>query len=161
MSLQMTAVRPENLAELQSSGWRSRGVKEELRSNLIEAMRSQQDLFPGVVGYDDTVIPEVVNGILAGHDLLFLGEKGQAKSRLMRLMVGFLDEWIPYLDIPGCPVHEDPNAPITQAGRQMLSQCSPEQIPHKPSRDKSKDPSHHSHHRKTRHRQDPDMVKQL
>lgn len=129
MSLQMTAIRPENLAELQAAGWISRGVKQELRGNLIEAMRSGEKLFPGVLGYENTVIPEVVNGILAGHDLLFLGEKGQAKSRLMRLMVGFLDEWIPYLDIDGCPMHEDPSAPITQAGRRMLQECSPEDIP--------------------------------
>tara|TARA_Y100000589_G_scaffold35228_1_gene29561 strand:- start:882 stop:2303 length:1422 start_codon:yes stop_codon:yes gene_type:complete len=118
-----------NLAELQSTGWTSRGVKHELRSNLIQAMQSGSPLFPGVVGYEHTVIPEVVNGILAGHDLLFLGEKGQAKSRLMRLMVGFLDEWIPYIDLPGCPVHEDPMAPITRAGREMVSQRSPEEVP--------------------------------
>ena len=81
-----------------------------------------EELFPGIVGYDDTVIPEINIGLIAGHDLLFLGEKGQAKSRLMRLLVRFLDEEIPYLDMPGCPVHEDPYQPITAAGKRLLAE---------------------------------------
>jgi len=108
---------PTTLGELRRSNWRSRTVKEELRENLIRALKEQDDLFPGIVGYDDTVIPEIINGILAGHDILFLGEKGQAKSRLMRMLVRFLDESLPYLDAPGAPLHEDPYHPITRAGR--------------------------------------------
>src|SRR5262249_12923259 len=100
--------RPTTLGDLRRSGWKSRTVKEELRANLIALLKEKQELFPGIVGYDDTVIPEIINGILAGHDLLFLGEKGQAKSRLMRMLVRFLDEEIPYLDMPGSTVHEDP-----------------------------------------------------
>ena len=73
------------------------------------------------MGYDSTVIPEIVLAILAGHDMLFLGEKGQAKSRLMRMLPRFLDEWIPHLDLPGCPVHEDPEHPITAAGRRLVA----------------------------------------
>ena len=73
-----------------------------------------EELFPGIIGYDDTVIPEINLALIAGHDMLFLGEKGQAKSRLMRLLARFLDEEIPYLDMPGCPVHEDPYRPITR-----------------------------------------------
>ena len=92
---------PTNLAELRASGWESRSVKEELRANLVRTLEQGETLFPGIVGFDDTVIPEIVLGILAGHDLLFLGEKGQAKSRLMRLLPGFLDEWLPYLDVRG------------------------------------------------------------
>ena len=125
------------LAELRVSGWRSRSVKDELRENftrsLTEAARSgtpaSESLFPGIVGYDDTVLPEVANAILAGHDLLFLGEKGQGKSRLMRLLPRFLDEWLPHLDIPGSPVHEDPERPITSAGRELLATRPPEEIP--------------------------------
>jgi magnesium chelatase subunit I len=112
--------RPRTLAELQSSGWQSKPVKAELRENLLSALQAADPLFPGIVGYDDTVIPELVIAILAGHDLLFLGEKGQAKSRLMRSLVRFLDEAIPYLDIPGSPIHEDPFAPLTKAGREMV-----------------------------------------
>ncbi len=124
------------LAELRASGWRSRPVKEELRANLVAALSipgtTPRELFPGILGYDDTVLPEVVNAILAGHDMLFLGEKGQGKSRLMRILPRFLDAWIPYLDIPGSPaevhVHEDPERPITRAGRELLASTPPEKI---------------------------------
>ena len=128
----MPAPRISTLAELRASGWRSRSVKDELRANLTRALASSAgggDLFPGIVGYDDTVLPEIANAVLAGHDMLFLGEKGQGKSRLMRLLPRFLDEWIPYLDIPGCPVHEDPERPITRAGREALSGRRPEEVP--------------------------------
>src|SRR5262245_54617083 len=112
---------PRTLRDLEAAGWESRPVKAELRANLIQALRSDEPLFPGIVGYDDTVIPEIVNAVLAGHDMLFLGEKGQAKSRLMRMLVRFLDEHLPYLDIPGSPVKEDPTKPITRAGLDFLA----------------------------------------
>jgi magnesium chelatase subunit I len=107
------------LAELRASGWRSRSVKEELRENFTKALAAaaregtaaSESLFPGIVGYDDTVLPEIANALLAGHDLLFLGEKGQGKSRLMRLLPRFLDEWVPYLDIAGSPVHSRRDRP--------------------------------------------------
>jgi magnesium chelatase subunit I len=117
------------LAQLQRSGWRSRSVKEELRENFTRQLASNQTLFPGVVGYDSTVLPEIANAILAGHDMLFLGEKGQGKSRLMRSLVRFLDPWLPYLDIPGSPVHEDPTRPITTAGRALLAATPADQVP--------------------------------
>lgn len=79
-------------------------------------------MFPGIVGYEDTVVPEIVNAVLAGHDMLFLGEKGQGKSRLMRSLVRFLDPQLPYLDVPGSPVHEDPFLPVTSAGKAMLAE---------------------------------------
>ncbi len=125
----MNTVRPTTLYQLRQSGWQSRSVKEELRDNFIQALRRGEPLFPGIIGYDDTVIPEISIAILAGHDMLFLGEKGQAKSRLMRSLVRFLDEAIPYLDIPGCPVHEDPYAPITRAGKELLRTQPEERIP--------------------------------
>lgn len=117
------------LEELRASGWRSRSVKQELRENFTRALAAGEELFPGMVGYEDTVVPEVANAILAEHDLLFLGEKGQGKSRLMRMLVRFLDEWTPYLDIPGSPVHEDPERPITSAGRAMVADAVAGDIP--------------------------------
>ena len=114
------APRPRTLKELRSSGWISRSVKDEVRGNLIRALERGEELFPGVIGYDDTVVPEIVVAVLAGHDLLFLGEKGQAKSRLMRGLARFLDAELPYLDAPNAPVHEDPYHPITRAGKEFL-----------------------------------------
>ncbi|MDX2132833.1 MAG: magnesium chelatase [Planctomycetota bacterium] len=116
----MSATRPSTLGALKSAGYRSRPVKAEVRENLTRALRAGEPLFPGIVGYDETVIPEVVNAVLAGHDMLFLGEKGQGKSRLMRRLADFLDPEVPYLDVPGSPVHEDPFRPITRAGREMV-----------------------------------------
>lgn len=114
------ADRPQTLQHLRASGWKSKSVKDELRDNFLNALKSGVDLFPGIIGYEDTVVPEINIAVLAGHDMLFLGEKGQAKSRLMRALVRFLDEAIPYLDIPGCPVHEDPYQPITRMGKDYL-----------------------------------------
>src|SRR5215813_15092170 len=113
----MTAQRPNTLKQLRESGWKPKSVKNELRDNYLAAMKRGDVLFPGIVGYDDTVIPEISIAVLAAHDMLFLGEKGQAKSRLMRSLVRFLDEYVPYLDLPGCPIHEDPLAPITRAAK--------------------------------------------
>ena len=123
-----TVTRPQTLAELRETPWQSRTVKEELRQGMIRALEAGEELFPGIVGYEETVIPEVILAMLAGHDMLFLGEKGQAKSRLMRLMVRFLDEWTPYLDIPGSSVHEDPTAPITQEGRKLVKNTDPSEV---------------------------------
>ncbi|MCA9192759.1 MAG: magnesium chelatase [Planctomycetales bacterium] len=125
----LSNARPSNLAELKSSGWRSRTVKEELFSNFVRMLQQDEPLFPGIVGYDDTVIPEISLGLLSGHDMLFLGEKGQAKSRLMRSLVRFLDPEIPYLGLPELPVHEDPLRPITQAAKNFMSSHADEEIP--------------------------------
>jgi magnesium chelatase subunit I len=122
-------VRPTNLQELRDSGWKSRTVKQEIRDNFLKMLHENQELFPGIIGYDSTVIPEINLALIAGHDMLFLGEKGQAKSRLMRGLVRFLDEEIPYIDLPGSPVHEDPYRPITRQGKQMAAELSPAKIP--------------------------------
>lgn len=122
-------VRPRTLEELRKSGWISRTVKQELRENFLRAMKEKQELFPGILGYNDTVVPEISLAILAGHDMLFLGEKGQAKSRLMRLLARYLDEDLPYLELPGCPVHEDPLRPITRAGREFVASRPADQVP--------------------------------
>jgi magnesium chelatase subunit I len=113
--------KPATLAELRRSGWQSKTVKQEIHDNFLAKLQAGEDLYPGIVGYDDTVIPELNIAILAQHDMLFLGEKGQAKSRLMRLMVSFLDEEVPYLDDPQIPVHDDPFRPITKRGKQLTS----------------------------------------
>src|SRR5215468_8061440 len=113
-------VRPSNLKELRDSGWVSKTVKQEIRDNFLRMLKEGDELFPGIIGYENTVLPEINLALIAGHDLLFLGEKGQAKSRLMRSLVRFLDEAIPYLDDPSCPVHEDPYHPITAAGKRLL-----------------------------------------
>jgi len=121
--------RPKTLAELRNSSWnRSRSVKEEVRTNFINALARRENLFPGVVGYDNTVLPEISLAILAGHDMLFLGEKGQAKSRIMRSLARFLDDAVPFLDHPGLPIHEDPIHPITQAGKHLLESIPAEKI---------------------------------
>lgn len=121
--------RPTNLRELRHAGWISKPVKREIYDNFMCALARGQELFPGIIGYDDTVIPEINLALIAGHDLLFLGEKGQAKSRLMRLISRFLDDEIPYLDLPGCPVHEDPYRPITRRGRALIADTPEEEIP--------------------------------
>lgn len=122
------AERATTLAELRESGWQSRTVKQELRDNFQRHLASGKELFPGILGYENTVIPEISLALLAGHDMLFLGEKGQAKSRLMRMMVQFLDDAVPFLDLPGCPVHEDPCQPVTAAGKAYLRDTAPEQV---------------------------------
>ena len=121
--------RPTTLAELNASGWTSRTVQEEIRANFQQSLAIGKELFPGIHGFENTVIPEISLAMLAGHDLLFLGEKGQGKSRLMREMSRFLDDEIPYLDLPTCPVHEDPLNPITTAAKQFLVDTPENKVP--------------------------------
>jgi magnesium chelatase subunit I len=123
------ALRPTNLKELRGSGWVSKTVKHEMRDNFLRMLRAGEELFPGIIGYDNTVIPEINLALIAGHDLLFLGEKGQAKSRLMRSLVRFLDDAIPYIDHPACPVHEDPYQPISAAGKRLIADLPEERVP--------------------------------
>jgi magnesium chelatase subunit I len=125
----MSSDKPSNLRQLRESGWQSKTVKRELHDNFLTALARGDDLFPGLVGYESTVIPETNLALLAGHDMLFLGEKGQGKSRLMRTLVRFLDAEVPYLDIPGVAVHEDPYHPITSAGKRFVAEHSEEETP--------------------------------
>src|SRR5437660_5786585 len=119
-------IRPANLKELKDSGWISKTVKQEIRDNFLGMLQSGEPLFPGIIGYDSTVIPEINVAVIAGHDMLFLGEKGQAKSRLMRSLVRFLDDAIPYLDHPSLAVHEDPYKPITTPGKRLVAELPEE-----------------------------------
>jgi magnesium chelatase subunit I len=123
------APRPTNLKDLLASGWKAKAIKQEIRDNFLTQLQRGDELFPGIIGYEDTVIPEINLAILAGHDMLFLGEKGQAKSRLMRSIARFLDDAIPYLNDPACPVHEDPTHPISTAGKRIIAERPPEEVP--------------------------------
>lgn len=87
----------------------------------MRALVGGEPLFPGIVGYENTVVPEISLAILAEHDMLFLGEKGQAKSRLMRALTRFLDPEIPYIDVPESPVHDDPYQPISRVCKQLVA----------------------------------------
>ncbi len=112
--------RPATFGELKASGYRPRGVKEELRENLRRALSAGQNPFPGIHGYERTVLPSLHNAILSKHDLLLLGLRGQAKTRLLRLLVNLLDPEIPA--IAGSEVNEDPTLPITKYGRRILAE---------------------------------------
>lgn len=122
------ASRASTLSELRDSGWTSKTVKQEIHDNFLAKLQAGDDLYPGIVGYDDTVIPELNIAILAQHDMLFLGEKGQAKSRLMRLMASFLDDAIPYIEDPQISVHDDPLRPITRRGRQLVNSVPADEV---------------------------------
>ena len=98
------------LGELRASGHVSRGVAAELRENLLRRLRAGEDAFPGIVGFEDTVLPELESALLAGHDIVLLGERGQGKTRIMRTLVTLLDEWTP--EVAGCEIHDDPYAPV-------------------------------------------------
>ena len=124
-----TLTKPSTLAELRASGWQSKPIKQEIYDNFLRMLASGEELFPGIIGYEDTVIPEINLAILAKHDQLFLGEKGQAKSRLMRSLVRFLDEEIPYLEIADCPVHEDPFHPITGVAQRFVADMPEDEVP--------------------------------
>jgi magnesium chelatase subunit I len=108
------------VGELRATGYRPRTVKQELRDNLIARLQRGEALFPGIIGYEETVIPQLENALLSGHDVVFLGERGQAKTRLARLLVGLLDEEVPAL--AGSEINDDPLAPISPAGRALLDE---------------------------------------
>jgi magnesium chelatase subunit I len=115
---------PRNLGELKSSaysenGWRTRSVKDELRENLITKLQRREVIFPGVLGYDDSVVPEIVNAILSRHNFILLGLRGQAKSRILRGMVELLDEGMPAVD--GCEINDNPYAPICKSCRLLIA----------------------------------------
>ncbi len=100
----------KSLGELVAAGYQSRSVKEELRHNLIRKLESDDPLFEGIVGFEETVVPQVENALLSGQDIIFLGERGQAKTRLARTLPSLLDEWLPV--VAGCEINDDPLKPI-------------------------------------------------
>ena len=115
-----TLERPRTVGELKASGYKTLPVREEMRKNLIAKIRAGEDLVPGIYGYEETVIPHIVNAILAGQDIIFLGERGQAKSRIIRSLISLLDDAIPTL--AHCEIPEDPFHPITRQGRDIIAE---------------------------------------
>ena len=110
----------KTLAQLKSAGYKSKSIKEELRDNLIERLKNKQTVFEGIWGYEETVIPDLERAILAGHDINLLGLRGQAKTRLARLMVNLLDEYVPIIE--GSELNDDPLNPISRYGRDKISE---------------------------------------
>ena len=110
---------PATLGQLKSAGYQPSTVKDELRRNLIRKLKAGEELFPGIIGYRETVIPQIVNGILSKHDLLFLGLRGQAKTKILRMLPDLLDEWMPVLI--GVEINDDPVRPSTKTGKRIVA----------------------------------------
>jgi magnesium chelatase subunit I len=113
--------RPATLGQLKESGYTVLPVKEEMRRNLIRKLRSGEELFPGIIGFDETVIPQIVNAILAKHDILLLGLRGQAKTRIARMLPTLLDEVIPI--VQGSEINDDPFAPVSRYAVELIREC--------------------------------------
>src|ERR687891_192827 len=119
-------IEPRTIGDLKNSPWaepplRGRTVRDEIRTNLLARLSSGKPLFPGIVGYEDTILPQIVNALLARHHFILLGLRGQAKSRILRELTGLLDERIPI--IAGSEVNDDPFAPISKYARELLAEC--------------------------------------
>ncbi len=112
--------KPKTLGELKKSNYRSRGVKDEMRANLVRKLRDGETIFPGIVGFEDTVIPQISNAILSRHNFILLGLRGQAKSRILRSLVSLLDEEVPF--IAGCEINDDPLNPICRACHESIAE---------------------------------------
>ena len=112
------------LGGLRESGYRPRSVKDEIRQNLVARLRARQEVFPGVLGYDRTVIPQVQNALLGRHDFILLGLRGQAKTRLVRLLPGLLDEYVP--EVSGSEIHDDPMQPVSKFARDRVAEMGDE-----------------------------------
>src|SRR3954447_24097299 len=112
--------RPATLGQLQESGWTSVPVKEEVRRNAAERIAAGKSLVEGVLGYEDTVLPQLENALLAGHDIIFLGERGQAKTRMIRSLTDLLDEWMPI--VAGSEINDDPFNPVSRHARDLVAE---------------------------------------
>src|SRR6266446_5368871 len=115
----MASTAPRTIAELRASRHVRESVKHELRRNLLARLRSGEPLLAGIVGYDETVLPQLSNAIISGHDVILLGERGQAKSRIMRSLVSLLDEAVPV--IAGCEINDHPFDPICRRCLDMIA----------------------------------------
>jgi magnesium chelatase subunit I len=114
------STRPATIGQLRDAGWVSRPVKEEVRANAVTRIAAGEPLFEGVLGYEQTVLPQLENALLAGHDVIFLGERGQAKTRMIRSLTGLLDEWMPI--IAGSEINDDPYAPVSRHARDLVAE---------------------------------------
>ncbi len=110
----------KNIGQLKQSGWTSRSIKEELRNNLMEKIQKGEQLFPGILGYDKTVLPQIQHAILAKHDMILLGLRGQAKTRILRMLVHLLDEYMPVVE--GSEINDDPLQPISKHAKELIAQ---------------------------------------
>src|SRR5579863_4708414 len=132
-SAMTTTNKPATIGQLRESGYRVLPLKEEMRQNLIRKMRAGEELFPGIVGYEDSVIPQVENAILSGQDIVLLGERGQAKSRIARSLVNLLDDEVPA--IAGCEIADSPFEPLCKACQQRVAEEGEETPIHWVTRD--------------------------
>ena len=114
------STRPATIGQLRDAGWVSRPVKEEIRANAVTRVAAGEPLFDGVLGYDQTVLPQLENALLAGHDVIFLGERGQAKTRMIRSLTGLLDEWMPI--IAGSEINDDPYTPVSRHAHDLVAE---------------------------------------
>src|SRR5262245_24193670 len=112
----------KTLGQLKRAGYKSRSIKDELRENLIRRLRNKEKVFEGIWGYEETVIPDLERAILAGHDINLLGLRGQAKTRLARLMINLLDEYVPVIE--GSELNDDPLDPISRYGRDKIKELN-------------------------------------
>jgi magnesium chelatase subunit I len=112
------APRPGTIGELRASGWRSVPVKEEIRRNTVAKIAAGEPVLTGLIGYEETVMPQLENALLAGHDIIFLGERGQAKTRMIRSLTDLLDEWMPI--VGGSEINDDPYAPVSRYARDLI-----------------------------------------
>src|SRR5215469_11191351 len=111
----MDITKIKTLGELKKAGYKRKSVKQEIRDNLMRKLKSRETTFPGIIGYDDSVIPDTERALLSRHNILFLGLRGQAKTRMARQMVQLLDEYIPY--VTGSEVNDNPYNPISKFAR--------------------------------------------
>ncbi len=116
----MAEARPSTIGQLRDSGYRVPSVKEEIRRNLIERIRKKEEMLPGIIGYEESVIPQLENAILSGQDIIFLGERGQAKSRITRALIGLLDEYVPA--VADCEISDNPFDPICKQCRDRIAE---------------------------------------
>jgi magnesium chelatase subunit I len=116
----MSHPRPATVGQLKETGYAPCSVKDELRRNVIKKLRNNEELFPGIVGYRDSVLPQIINGLLSKHDLLFLGLRGQAKTRILRMLPLLMDEWMPVL--AGTEINDDPIQPSTKTGHRLIAE---------------------------------------
>jgi magnesium chelatase subunit I len=114
------AARPATIGQLRADGWESRPVKEEIRANAVTKIAAGEPLFERVLGFEQTVLPQLENALLAGHDIIFLGERGQAKTRMIRSLTGLLDEWMPA--VAGSEINDDPYTPVSRYARDLVAE---------------------------------------
>src|ERR1700729_1891091 len=116
----MDITKIKTLGQLKKSGYRNRSVKEEIRDNLIKKLQNKETTFPGILGYEDSVIPDTERALLSRHNILFLGLRGQAKTRMARQMIQLLDEYVPF--VTGSEINDDPYRPISKFARALITQ---------------------------------------